>query len=591
MLESLRNSSVSVAVVSLCMLIATARVLWSDATIPQGFDEPCHIAAGMKWLDKHDYSLDSVHPPLSRDAIALPLYVAGSRLPEIKRENLLINGYCTILGNAILNAGGHYTRNLLLARIGILPFMWAILILAYLWTRQEFGPVAGYLSIALLSTVPGLLAFSSLAYTDLPTACAQFACLYAFYMWLKNPSVRRALILGMAAGIALSSKLTSGPFLAVACSAMLILWCSSSPDRTKAIREAAVPHFAMALGISIIVFWGFYDFSTGHIQDALRIDSLKPAALSGAGGSIAQRLLHNDPVIPAPDLVRGVRLIVSMNKAAPECYLLGRSKPGGWWYFFPVALGMKTPIPLMVLALIGCLIPIVRRDINRQEALTPALAILAIFFLTSFVSVRVGTRHVLVVEPLLAVLAGSGGALLWKSRGSSLIVGRVVLILLLLWQLVATVRAQGDFVGYFNEFAPSDASMALIKGCDLDCGQDLFRLTRKLRSLHASHVNVGVWSSTDLANLDLPPFEVLQPYTPVSGWVAVSVRALRTGQVVMCDRGQIFPTAPNPPDMLSWLKAYTPVAQIGKTILLYNIPDGQLQNVDSIHTERRTEHD
>src|SRR5271166_85551 len=111
------------AAVFLFVLVAVARIILVDTTTPQGFDEPCHIAAGIKWLDQHDYTLDAIHPPLARYAVALPLFISGERSPKLLAQEASLQGYCTELGNAILSHGGHYTRNLFLARIGVLPFL------------------------------------------------------------------------------------------------------------------------------------------------------------------------------------------------------------------------------------------------------------------------------------------------------------------------------------------------------------------------------------------------------------------------------------------------------------------------------------
>lgn len=558
------RSLVPAAVVLICILVAVARVVRVDQTVPQGFDEPCHVAAGMKWLDQHDYTLDPLHPPLSRDAIALPLYVFGERFPVFRAQDTIINGYCTELGNAILYDHGRYTRNLLLARVGILPFFCLAVVLVYLWASREFGALPGCIAAILFSTLPGILAFSSLAYTDLPTASMQFAFLFAFALWLKNPSRLQTMFLGVCAGLAISTKLTSFLFLPLAGTAMLLVWYSFSPSMVRKFAVGDVARLAIAACIGLVVLWGSYAFSTGHLQDALNVS---PNSVT------ASQAVRANPVIPAPDFVRGVSLVLQMNKQAPESYLFGHEKPGGWWYFFPVALAVKTPIPFMILGFIGLVLSVREVRRRRPSAVMPAVAIAAIFVATLFVSLRVGTRHILVVLPLLAVLAGYGASFLWQMPGRRAIWGRLALCLLLGWQMTASVRAQNDFLAYFNELAPSDPSEALIKGCDLDCGQDVFRLSQKLRSLSARHVSVGVWSSSDLSHLDLPPFDILQPHKPATGWVAVSVRALRTGQVVVCEGGHIFPDNPYPRDTLSWLDRYQPVARVGKTILLYDIPE------------------
>jgi len=558
--------------VAVFILIAVLRVILVDKSIPQGFDEPSHVAAGIELLDRHTYRLDPLHPPLSRVAIALPLYLFGERLPKFPANDPRAYSHIDV-GDAILSDGGHYMRNLLLARSGMLPFLCLCTVFVFWWTSRQFGMAAGCVAVFLFSTLPSILAFSSLAYTDLPTACTQFACLFAFSAWLEKPTMRSTVLLGISAGLALSTKLTSFLFLPFAGTGMLLsrYWLSSDGLRELKVKGVRL---AAATVISLVILWSAYAFSVGHLQDAMGVSSASIPSFQHFPSpirSVARKLVVANPLIPGPDFVRGVAEIRHKNNEAPESYLLGNSKPGGWWYFFPVAVALKTPLPFLVLAITGVLYAIRLARQGQGSSLMPAVATAAIFGATIFVTLKVGTRHVLTVLPLLSVLAGGGAAFMWRIPRAKPIWGRLALCLLLAWQAAASMRAHSDFLAYFNELAPRDPSMALVKGCDLDCGQDLSKLRDELRARHVRHLSIGVFSSADLAEFELPPLDVLKP-APVTGWVAVSVRSLRTGVFAFSHNGHVVPYI-YPHDALSWLEGYRPVAHVGDTILLYDIPE------------------
>jgi hypothetical protein len=172
-----------------------------------GFDEPCHISATLEWLDRHTYKLDPVHPPLARVAIGLPLLLAGERYPSQPSDDPDTQNY-NVVGNQIIYGSGHFARTLALARSGMLPFLVLEIVLVFLWARREFGDLAGVLAAALISTLPIVLAFAGVAYTDLPASCMQFALFFAFATWLAKPTTRSTVWLGIAAGFALLSKFT-----------------------------------------------------------------------------------------------------------------------------------------------------------------------------------------------------------------------------------------------------------------------------------------------------------------------------------------------------------------------------------------------
>ncbi len=90
----------------------------------------------------------------------------------------------------------------------------------------------------------------------------------------------------------------------------------------------------------------------------------------------------------------------------------------------------------------------------------------------------------------------------------------------------------------------------------------LLRLSQWLRQRNVSHVSLALWSSADLSRMGLPDFEILQPFHPVTGWIAVSLRSELLGDVLH---------KTYPPGALSWLDRYRPAAQVGRTIRVYYI--------------------
>jgi hypothetical protein len=434
--------------------------------------------------------------------------------------------------------------------------------------------MAGCIASFLFLSVPSVLAFSGLAYTDTPTMCTQFACIFAFVVWLKDPTFRNAALVGIGAGLALCSKFTSLLFLPIAGATMVLValllrrpLTTERSNKIFGIKQAG--SLIVAASIALLLLWGSYQFSVGHLTSALQPGSVAAASKS----PMVEKLLRADPVVPAPDFLRGIEIAWLKNKHEPESYLLGRAKSGGWWYFFPLAIALKAPIPFSILCIVGLVCAVRLAVLGRWSALMPAAAVAAIFLATIFVTLRVGTRHVLVVFPLLSVLGGWGGAMLWRMRN---VWGKAALCLLLAWQITESVRARHDFIAYFNELAPSDTSEALVKGCDLDCGQDVLRLSRELRARGVTRVGVGICTSADMARIDLPKLDILPPRKPVTGWVAVSIRALKTGSFRIYQSEHSSPDEDYPPDALSWLEAYRPVAHVGSTILLYYISDSSL---------------
>ena len=515
--------------------IGVARITATYRSTAQTSDETPNIACGMQYLDLGLYTYGAFHPPLARLAIAVGPYLYGARaqkLPDRWKE-----------GNAVLNSAPRYGKALTLARLGILPFFLLACTVVWLWGRKLLGDWGGLAPVFVFTNLPPVLAHAGLATMDMAIGAGICTALFTFTLWLEEGSLRRAILFGIGLSLALLTKFSSVLLLPVCIGA--IAWLH--PRARQKRNWAWIP-------VAFLLVWGTYGFSFGPMTEHMASDA---AGQGGVFAKIPTTLLHalETLPVPAPQLLDGLWQVHNHIDAGHTAYLLGRHSFHGWWYFFPVALGVKTPLGVLLLVGIGAF---ALRGEKRRALWMPAVLSAAILAINLPTSLNIGVRYMLPLYPLLALTAGMGVVWLWRYR--------CVALILLAWTAISCAASHPDYLAYFNKIGGAHPERILVDS-DLDWGQDMARLAADLQRRKVPYLHMSCMYTGDDTHLGLPAWDSLEPYQPVSGWVAVSQTMLKNyGWMVAQQRGRA--------DLaFAWLDAYQPVGRVGKSILLYYIPE------------------
>jgi len=571
----------------LALLILFACVLASGCwrVYSNTWDEPEHLAAGIELLDRGKYEYDTEHPPLGRVFLAIGPYLAGAHSygtppPEGTPEGL-----------HILYAKGAYWRDLTLARLGMLPFLALLLFATWLWARRLLpSEAAALLAVLLLVSVPSVLGHAALASLDVAAAATILLALYALQCWITSARRRDAVLFGLASGLAVVTKFSAVPFIAVSLIVLALAhWAvvaraarapgalapggpvaAPGPSALPAPRDSGARSFwrlrvgglALAGLAALVPVWIAYG---PRVSDpagvAFRFNWAVFYLLQQHGATHGLGVLLSHLWLPRElkDLVNGIVAVEAHNNSGHLSYLLGQVRLTGWWYFYLVALAVKTPIPLLIAGPIGMgwlgLCGWRRRD---SWALAPLAIVIAILLFASAVSrINIGIRHILILYPFFAL----GGAYLtvriWRavrapSTGAP--AAAAALAIALAWELSPLWRAYPDYLPYFNETVGAHPERVLVDS-DLDWGQDLHRLELRVAQLHIGHLNLAYRGTADLRREPLPQVHILPPKERTIGWVAISELA-RTRNL----------------SDYAWLDGYRPLERVGKTIDLYYVP-------------------
>jgi 4-amino-4-deoxy-L-arabinose transferase-like glycosyltransferase len=526
------------------------------------WDEPEHIAAGMALIDHGHYDYDIQHPPLGRVLLALGPYLAGARSQGKPPPDGMPEG------RAILYGSGHYDLYLTLARAGALPFLALLIVVTYAWARRLLEPWGALLAAALLAATPVVLGHGALATLDVPAAATCLLALFATQRWLESGRFADALFVGAATGLAVGTKLSAIPFVGLGAVALVIAGSWQRQDSAHrpppvAARTRLGGLLAASLLVGVVLTFA-YGGRFIYLTDATHRYNQALGYLFGYAGPVHDAAYHLFAKIPVPEaaqwIVGGIEALTVHNRSGHLSYLLGTVGTTGWWYFYPVALAVKTPLPLLLLGTAG--LGLLARDgVRRRDpwALAPLGIVTLLVGFASLVShINIGVRHVLLVYPFLAI----GGAFAigrawraivrWPAAGPRR-AAMAGLALLLLWQLSPLARAWPDYLPYFNELARDPA--AVLVDSDLDWGQDLRRLARRLGELKVERVALAYLGTADLSREGLPRYVLLRPDERATGWVAVSALARM-----------------HAPGRFGWLDAYRRRERIGRTIDLYLVP-------------------
>lgn len=563
--------------VTLIMAWIVVVVTCSQFHMAPTFDEQNHVTRGIAILHTGDFRLCFHHPPLANILEGLPVawqqngfstHMASWQPNNPKSLSIWDASHTTIWSHP--RQGVHIIH---LARIPVLIFTLLLALLVFIWSRELFGVRGGLFSLALFALDPTILAHSGLATTDMAAACTIVLAAYLLRRYIIKPSLATLLLAGLGVGLAMASKFSALillPIIAV----LLLIFALAAPRISVSLSEHWVPFpwwkrvgHAIGVGLAMlfiagIVVWGTYGFKVEALGS-------KPGQPVAATATSKERI-----PVPAMQYLRGIKA-VSQEADGHRSFLLGQTDTTGhgWWYYFPVALATKTPIPELIFLLVPLfvlIIPRTRRMISlRRREIVFLLLPVGVYTLAALgllgISLNLGIRHILPIYPFLFILAGS-----WMMLRISSQLYRPALGAIFVVQLASVVLAYPDFISYFNEIsiAKQDGYHILVDS-NYDWGQDLGQLAKlqrqdNLTPLYLSYFGTTPPEAYGLQYKPLPGFGLMSnvPKPDIRhfhGFIALSVTDLMGGKAYTGTSYQQF-------------QSIKPYAVAGKTINVYWIP-------------------
>jgi hypothetical protein len=533
------------------------------------WDEPIHVTSGYVALARHDYRIDPEHPPFLRMWAALPLMaIQGIKLDTAVIDKTPPTAWAMEklfdFSHQFMYVDNDADRLLYAARFMVVVLGVVLGVLLFCWVNEWLGFEAAVAALAFYTIEPNIAAHSSLVTTDFGVTCFIFGALYFLWRTCRRPSALN--IAGLTAFFALAiiskySALILGPIVVV-----LLAFATLRLRTLKLLTALGI--LALLASTSWIAIWGVYGFrytpsASGtwlfHFQDNPMVLQRVPALASIVNWIDGGRLLPN---------IFTQGFLLSQAKAQVRgAFLAGSYSTIGWWYYFPVAFLIKTPVALIILLFGGMAAYAKRWRVWGLEGTVFVVLPIALYLGSAMTArINIGLRHILPIYPLVLLAAAAAAKELLAAKRHR---GRIVLGVLALFWLLEFGRAYPNNLAFFNQLVggPANGSKYLVDS-NLDWGQDLKPLKGWMDRNGVANINLAYFGSADPAYYHIncrylpgSPFFVADqsiglPQLP--GYVAVSVTVL--SGVYFDERGRAFYKA---------LRDQDPLADIGHSIQVY----------------------
>jgi Dolichyl-phosphate-mannose-protein mannosyltransferase len=578
------------AAILLVAMAATQFAAMQSETVAN--DEGYHILNGYAYLKTGRLPLTTEHPPLGELIPALPLLFLNLQLP----------GHLVIVPSDeseerareqefLFNNRRSAETILLFARLMEILLTMLLGLLILWWTWRHFGPIPALAAESLLAFDPNFIANGHYALNDVPVALCFLGCILSWNAFLADGHWRTAALCGGLSGIAITTKYNAVLLVPIYVLMYLVRWWqqASAPEaRTRYSIRRLIQSMLLVGATAFLLVWAVFGFeSEPWLLPARMIRpmtlsqrlAVEPDSFGKVGHWLLQHpgempaaefLLQRMP-IPAPSLLRGLVMLSTHQITGHPSYFLGMYSNGGWWYYFPVVMAVKTPTGMLVLFLLAVTASslVLFRDgaglaLNKLRKLNPdwyALALPSLFYFAVCLRahINIGIRHVLPVYPLVFIWCA---AVLFSQRLAVPLWIRRIGVLCVVLVAVESLMEFPNYLGFFN-MASGGPRMGwkYVVDSNMDLGQDVKKLPRYLADHGITNVCLAYFGAARLNyfGIHAQPVPASVEEARQSGCVVVMSMTQ-----LMFDRDQR--------GQYRWLDQFSPADYVGSSYRVYNLP-------------------
>lgn len=459
-------------------------------------DEIVHVPAGYYHLVAGEFQLNNEHPPLVKMWAALPLLLIQpkeSLKTAADEESNFRDVTWGFHQNFWANNQKQFQSISFWSRAMMILLTVALGVVIFCFARDLFGKRVAVLSVGLFILEPTILAHGRIVHTDVPAMLVYLLFFVTLRSYLKVPTLKRVVLLGLACGLALTTKFSMIILLPVmACLAIAgLLFAGQLGKERKQILLHAV--------VVVCVVWLFvnaaYRFQSPPIEpgDVRWVQSQSPET--------ANRWLEffqvGSKIVPTYYLF-GQYNVMLHNRDGHSTSLLGKYNDKGWWYYFPVAFALKTTIPFLILTICGiawALSQLIRQRDKRFLWLLVPMVIYATLAMSSHINI--GIRHFLPEYSFFFIAAAVFLDVLLRMKYSRQI-GLGVVVLIFSWMTIEVARAYPNYIPYMNELASSHPKWWYLSDSNVEWGDDAREVADYLRARGETEVRgamSGAWGT------------------------------------------------------------------------------------------------
>ena len=459
--NSLKHWCWADSIVIVLLIVLAAQLLLSSRRNSATYDEQYHIANGLFFLRTGDPSLIPAHPPLIEVIATLPLLADNLVVPPIQSAESNLDYSDQLLWRLNQNGPSIVAR----ARLPIIGLTLLLAVIVYAWTRELFGPISGLLALTLLAFDPNILAHGNLVTNDMGVTFFATLTLYAFWRWMTRPTAVRAVIAGLSLGLAQVSKFSAVYLIPVL---IIILATDRIWKSTGASRLSAKTTLAYLAVIALAAFFGIwlgYGFGVGPVKGF---------------------------PFPAREYLNGLQAATTLVAGGKDSFLFGAYSPDGWWYYFPVAFAVKTPLPALIL--IGASFVFVWRRGTWRSTLPLLIPVVIYFAICLATPFAIGYRHLLPILPCLFIFTSQLALFEWKTS----LVRTAACSAMVIWLIISSVLTFPHYLTFFNEIAGGpDNGYKILVDSNLDWGQELIGLRNYMTQENIPSVKLSYHGPAD----------------------------------------------------------------------------------------------